>query len=68
MTQSNVGLPMLPLFANVVPFMNQRKTSPLLLFCQRRSLLQSPLKSFTAANDAGFGFGFGFAVVQVPIA
>jgi hypothetical protein len=34
------------------------------------SVLQSPLKSSTAANDSGFGFGFGFgfAAVQDPIA
>jgi hypothetical protein len=31
------------------------------------SLLQSPLKSPTAANDSGFRFALGFAVEQDPM-
>ena len=68
MTQSDVGLPGLPLPVYVVPFISQMYTCSVLLFRHRRSLLQSPLKSPGAANDAGFGFGFGFEVVQDPIA
>jgi hypothetical protein len=68
MTQSEVGLPGLPLLANVVPFISQMSTCSVVMFRHRTSLLQSPLKSPTAANDCGFGFGFGFGVVQDPIA
>ena len=68
MTQSEVGLPGLPLLVNVVPFISQMSTCWVVLFRQRMSLLQSPLKSPTAANDSGFGLGFGFEVEQVPMA